>query len=231
VRLGLTQVTSIDETVATRIVAARDAGGPFSDLADLVRRTSLTTAQVEALATAGAFEPFGLTVRQALWQAGQAAQVRSGHLAGIHSVGPPPHLPGMSNMERTVADIWATKISPEDHPIRHLRSDLDARDVIPTAKLSTVEPGSRVRVGGVVTHRQRPSTAGGVTFLNIEDETGMINVVCSPGLWTRYRRIAGGSAALIVRGRVEHADGVTNLVADGMQRLPLAARTTSRNFR
>jgi error-prone DNA polymerase len=231
VRLGLTQVTSIDETIATRIVAARDAGGPFADLADLVRRTSLTTAQVEALATAGAFEPFGLAVRQALWQAGQAAQVRSDHLVGIHSVGPPPHLPGMSDMERTVADIWATKISPEDHPIRHLRSDLDARDVIPTAQLAKVEPGSRVRVGGVVTHRQRPSTAGGVTFLNIEDETGMINVVCSPGLWARYRRIARGSAALIVRGRVERADGVTNLVADGMQRLPLAARTTSRNFR
>jgi error-prone DNA polymerase len=231
VRLGLTQVTSIDDTVATRIVAEREAGGPFTDLADLVRRTGLTTAQVEALATAGAFESFGLSVRQALWQAGQAAQVRSGHLAGVHSVGPPPQLPGMSEVERTIADLWATKISPDDHPIRHLRADLEARGVVSVEQaVSTVPAGSRARVGGVVTHRQRPSTAGGVTFLNIEDETGMLNVVCSPGLWTRYRRIARGSAALIVRGRVERADGVTNLVADGMARLPLAARTTSRDF-
>jgi error-prone DNA polymerase len=231
VRLGLTQVTSIDDTVATRIVTEREAGGAFADLADLVRRTGLTTAQVEALATAGAFESFGLTVRQALWQAGQAAQVRSGHLAGVHSIGPPPQLPGMSDVERTIADLWATKISPDDHPIRHLRTDLETRGVRSVEQVLTVaEPGSRIRVGGVVTHRQRPSTAGGVTFLNLEDETGILNVVCSPGLWHRYRRIARGSAALIVRGRVERADGVTNLVADGMQRLPLAARTTSRDF-
>jgi len=230
VRLGLTQVTSIDETVATRIVAERDAHGPFADLADLVRRASLTAAQVEALATAGAFESFGLSVRQALWQSGQAAQVRSGHLAGVHSVGPPPQLPGMTEVERTIADLWATKISPDDHPIRHLRTDLEARGVLSVEQVMTATPGRRTRVGGVVTHRQRPSTAGGVTFLNIEDETGMLNVVCSRGLWTRYRRVARGSAALIVRGRVERADGVTNLVADGMERLPLAARTTSRDF-
>jgi error-prone DNA polymerase len=231
VRLGLTQVTSIDDTVATRIVTEREAGGGFADLADLVRRTNLTTAQVEALATAGAFESLGLTVRQALWQAGQAAQVRSEHLAGVHSIGPPPQLPGMSEVERTIADLWATKISPDNHPIWHLRSDLEARVVLSVEQvLTTAEPGRRIRVGGVVTHRQRPSTAGGVTFLNLEDETGMLNVVCSPGLWHRYRRVARGSAALIVRGRVERADGVTNLVADGMQRLPLAARTTSRDF-
>ncbi|MGH3482137.1 MAG: error-prone DNA polymerase [Nocardioidaceae bacterium] len=230
VRLGLTQVTSIDETVATRIVAERDAHGPFADLADLVLRASLTAAQVEALATAGAFESFGLSVRQALWQSGQAAQVRSGHLAGVHSVGPPPQLPGMTEVERTIADLWATKISPDDHPIRHLRTDLEARGVLSVEQVMTATPGRRTRVGGVVTHRQRPSTAGGVTFLNIEDETGMLNVVCSRGLWTRYRRVARGSAALIVRGRVERADGVTNLVADGMERLPLAARTTSRDF-
>ena len=230
VRLGLTQVTSIDETIATRIVSEREAQGGFTDLADLVRRVGLTTAQVEALATAGAFESFDLSLRQALWQAGQAAQVRSGHLAGVHSVGPPPQLPGMNGVERTIADLWATKISPDVHPIRHLRADLAARNILTAEQLTTVDPGTRARIGGVVTHRQRPSTAGGVTFLNIEDETGMTNVVCSPGLWQRYRRIARGSAALIVRGRVERADGVTNLVADGLQRLPLAARTTSRDF-
>ena len=78
-------------------------------------------------------------------------------------------------------------------------------------------------VGGLVTHRQRPATAGGVTFLNLEDESGMLNVTCSEGLWARYRTVALGSAALLVRGRLERSpEGVLNLVADRLQRLTLA---------
>ena len=82
-------------------------------------------------------------------------------------------------------------------------------------------------VGGLVTHRQRPATAGGVTFVNLEDETGMLNVTCSEGLWARYRTVALGSAALLVRGRLERSpEGVLNLVADRLQRLPLAVPVT-----
>jgi error-prone DNA polymerase len=103
--------------------------------------------------------------------------------------------------------------------------------VLSAVELQTAEAGRRVRAAGVVTHRQRPATAGGVTFMNLEDETGMINVVCSEGVWNRYRRVARESGALVIRGRVERAQGVTNLVADKIERLPLAARTTSRDFR
>jgi error-prone DNA polymerase len=89
-----------------------------------------------------------------------------------------------------------------------------------------------VLVGGLVTHRQRPSTAKGVTFLNLEDESGMLNVTCSEGLWTRYRSVALGSAALLVRGRLERsAEGVLNLVADRLQKLSLAVPVKSRDFR
>jgi error-prone DNA polymerase len=89
-----------------------------------------------------------------------------------------------------------------------------------------------VLVGGLVTHRQRPATAGGVTFLNLEDETGMLNVTCSEGLWRRYRSVALGSAALLVRGRLERSEeGVLNLVADRLARLVLAVPVKSRDFR
>src|SRR5699024_11719672 len=74
--------------------------------------------------------------------------------------------------------------------------------------------GTRTWVAGVVTHRQRPGTAAGVTFLSLEDETGILNVICSAGLWQRYRKVVRSSAALVVRGTVESADGVTNLMAD-----------------
>jgi error-prone DNA polymerase len=88
-----------------------------------------------------------------------------------------------------------------------------------------------VLVGGVVTHRQRPATAGGTTFLNLEDETGLVNVICSRGVWARYRRVGRTAAALLVRGRLERAEGVINVVADQLRPLPLAAATRSRDFR
>nr|WP_238356478.1 error-prone DNA polymerase [Kribbella italica] len=231
VRLGLAGVKSIGESTATLIVEEREKNGAYADMADLVRRTGLTAVQLEALATAGAFDGFGLSRRQALWDAGRAAEERPGHLSGVSSAGPPPTLPGMSEMETTMADLWATGISPDDHPIRHVRAVLDTRGILRADQLATAPDGTRVLVGGVVTHRQRPATASGVTFLNLEDETGMINIICSGGVWNRYRRIARESSALIIRGRLERSQGVTNLVADKLERLPLAARTTSRDFR
>jgi error-prone DNA polymerase len=231
VRLGLAGVKSIGLPAATTIVEEREKNGPYADMSDLVRRTGLTAVQVEALATAGAFDSFGLSRRQALWNAGRAAEERPGHLSGVSSSGPPPMLPGMTGMETTMADLWATGISPDDHPIRHVRAALDERGILRANQLSTADDGTRVLVGGVVTHRQRPATAAGVTFLNLEDETGMINVICSSGVWNRYRRIARESSAMIIRGRLERSSGVTNLVADKLERLPLAAKTTSRDFR
>jgi len=231
VRLGLTGVTSIGEQLADRIVEERERHGAFAGMADLVRRVPLSTAQVEALATAGAFDSFGLSRRQALWEAGRAAQEHSNQLAGVTGGGAPPVLPEITAPEQTMADLWATGISPDSHPMEHLRIELQARGVLSAASLMTAEPGRRVRVGGVVTHRQRPATASGITFLNLEDETGMVNVVCSPGVWSRHRRVARDSAALVVRGRVERSEGVTNLVADGLERLPVAGRSVSRDFR
>ncbi|MPZ63095.1 MAG: DNA polymerase III subunit alpha [Propionibacteriales bacterium] len=231
VRLGLAGVKSIGEGVAGRIVAERESGGDYRGMADLVRRVGLTAVQVEALATAGAFEPLGMSRRRALWDAGRAAQERPGQLAGMSNGGEPPMLPGMSAVEQTMADLWATGISPDDHPVRHLRAMLDERGALPAGRLPTAEAGRRVWVGGVVTHRQRPATAGGVTFLNLEDETGMVNVICSSRVWNAHRRVARESSALIVRGVLERSEGVTNLVAEWVERLPLAARTTSRDFR
>lgn len=222
VRLGLTSVTSIGRAVAERIVAERDRQ-PYADLNDLMRRTGLTTTQAEALATAGAFDSFGLSRRQALWNAGYADSADT--LPGTAIDAAPPELPGMSDVELTVADLWATKISPGEHPIIHLRSALDELGIRPVGALGEVDDTRRVRVAGLVTHRQRPGTAGGVTFLNLEDETGMLNIVCSAPMWNRYRRVGRLSNALVIRGRVEYADGVTNLVADRFDPLALVVPT------
>ncbi|MEI4272465.1 error-prone DNA polymerase [Klenkia sp. LSe6-5] len=231
VRLGLAGVRTIGPDVAERVVAARDDGGPFTSMADLVLRTGLSTAQLEALATAGAFDPLGISRRQALWEAGRAARESADLLAGTAGEEPPPMLPGMTDPELTMADLWATAISTDSHPVQHVRAELDAAGALSATALGRAEPGSRVQVGGVVTHRQRPATAGGTTFLNLEDETGLVNVIVSAGVWARYRRVAREASALVVRGRVEREAGVVNLVAENLEQLAITARTTSRDFR
>jgi error-prone DNA polymerase len=230
VRLGLDQVRTITTDTATRIVAARDTDGPYTSLADLARRADLSTPQLEALATADAFTGLGLSRRQALWAAGAAALDKPDRLPSTVPTSAPT-LPGMDAVDRLVADVWATGLSPTDHPIRLVRATLQAEGALRIDRLRTVPDKTRILVGGLVTHRQRPATARGVTFLNLEDETGMLNVVVSEGVWARFRRIARSSPALLVRGRLETASGVFNLVADHLRPLPIATPPTSRDFR
>lgn len=232
VRLGLADVSGIGEALAERIVAERAASGPYRSMADVARRVGLDTAQLEALAAAGAFSALGMERREALWTAGDAAQDRAQYLEGSVVVLQPPLLPILSAAEQVVYDLWATGISPDDHPVRHVREQLDRRGALNVASLQTAESGRRIEVGGVVTHRQRPGTAGGITFLNIEDETGTLNVIASVGVWTRYRRIARESPALIVRGMLERTEeGVVNLLADRFEPLQVSAAQRSRDFR
>ena len=232
VRLGLADVSSIGTTVAERIVAEREERGPYRDMADVSRRAGLNAEQLEALAAAGAFDGFGLQRREALWLAGEAAEDREEYLAGSIVVVQPPLLPMLSPAEQVVYDLWATGISPDDHPIRHIREQLDDRGAIRIDLLRHAESGRRIEVGGVVTHRQRPATASGITFMNLEDESGTLNVIAGVGVWNRYRRIAREAPAMIVRGILERSpEGVTNLVADRFERLIVSAPARSRDFR
>ncbi|QFU93846.1 error-prone DNA polymerase [Amycolatopsis sp. YIM 10] len=231
VRTGLATIRNIGEDVAKALVAERASGGPFADMADVARRVRLKTPQVEALATAGAFGCFEADRRKALWAAGAVAGERPEKLPGSAVGVAAPALPGMDDMELAVADVWATGMSPDSFPTQFVRDQLDALGALSAEALHGVEQGTRVLAGGAVTHRQRPATAGGITFINLEDETGMINVVCSAGLWRRYHRVARDSSALLVRGVIERADGVVNLIADRLQRLQLRIPAKSRDFR
>ena len=175
---GWPTIRSVGEKLAEQIEAERTRDGPYRDLADLARRVRLTVPQAEALATAGALGSFGVDRRAALWAAGVVAAVRPDQLPGTAVGLDAPALPGMTAAELTVADVWATGVSPDSHPIVHLRERLDRFGAIPIDRLDAVgraagpDAPPRVLVGGLVTHRQRPATAGGVTFLNLEDETG-----------------------------------------------------------
>ncbi|MFE1664123.1 error-prone DNA polymerase [Microbacterium sp. P02] len=232
VRQGLAAVKGIGIKVAERIVAARQKSGPYRDLRDLVRRTGVTAAQLEALATAGAFECLGLSRREAIWLAGSAAQDRPEFLPDSMVSVQPPLFTDPTSYEVLAADLWATGVSTTDHPMTHYRSRLDARGVLTSTELRTHETGRRVEIAGLVTHRQRPATASGITFLNLEDEHGLVNVICSVGVWNRHRAVLRDSPALIVRGMLERSvEGVTNLVADNCEDLRVGVEHQSRDFR
>jgi error-prone DNA polymerase len=227
VRLGLSYVRTIGEDTAKRIAEGR----PFSSMEDVARRCELSQAQMEALATAGAFGCFDVRRREAIWAAGAVVQSKPERLPGILTGERAPELPEMDEIERAVADVWATGVSPDSYPTEFVRARLDELGVTPASKLHDLRNKSRVLVAGVVTHRQRPATAGGTTFVNLEDETGLINVICYKATWARYRRVARESPALVIEGRIENAENVINIVAERIAPLGVSVATTSRNFR
>ena len=226
IRLGLRGVRNLGADTAAAVAAGR----PYEDMEDFARRTRLPAAALEALAAAGAFGCFGMSRREAMWAAGAAAAIRPAQLPGTTPGLVAPVLPVMTPAEETVADLWATGVFGT-HPLRHIRSLLEGRGVAAVAALATAPAGSTIVVGGLVTHRQRPPTAGGVVFLSLEDETGMANVICPPQVWERHRRVGAESGALLVSGRVERTGGATNLVATRLRRLRVAATPPSRDFR
>jgi error-prone DNA polymerase len=208
IRPGLSGVRNLGTQAAERVAAGR----PYRDLEDFAARTALPGAVLEALALAGAFGCFGLSRRAALWAAGAAATVREGQLAGTtpgldpEGPGSAPPLPAMTPAEETLADLWATG-TYGTHPLAHIRDWLAERQVLPAASLRSAAADSYVTVAGLVTHKQQPPTARGVVFLSLEDETGMVNVICPPQVWARHRRIAAAAPALLIQGRVERAGG------------------------
>ena len=245
VRLGLAPIKGLGERSAQAIVTERRAHGPYQDLADLARRVSLSRSRLESLAVSGALDSLGVERRQALWAAGVLSD-EHGRRRGVSRRGQgawyqptlpgtavgaqAPTLPIMTDRERQAADLSLTGVSTQGSPLKLLRPLLADDGVLSAADLADQEHGSRVRVAGVVTHRQRPHTASGMIFLNLEDETGLLNVVCRAGMWRRYRSIGRRAVALIVRGTVEKGDGVVALMADRLQVLPGVPGTGSRDW-
>jgi len=230
VRLGIGSVRGIGDDLALRIEAAR----PFNDVEDLVRRVpGISVKQLEALSTAGVFgESFDVSRRTALWNAGAVAESSPDRLAGVVTTST-PHLPGMQPVEEAVADLWATGVSPDGHPTTFLRASLRELGVVTAAELDALarNGATRVLVAGVVTHRQRPMTAKGTTFFSLEDETGLINVLCSRGCWVRHAEVLRRASALLVRGQVQYAEGVVNVIGEQFSELRVPIRMASRDFR
>lgn len=234
VRIGLSQVRGLG-AAAERIVTARREGA-FTSQADLARRAHVSSSDMEKLAMAGALECLGVGRREGAWAAGALAQpsARAGQwqpfLPGTEVGSTVPDLPSLSEAERMRSDVASTGLTPGTHPFTYVRDSLP-ESVLRAGELGQHLAGCIVDVAGAVTHRQRPHTGAGITFLSLEDETGFVNISVSVGAWTKFRRVCLESNALLVRGTLEWGDGAINIQAFKITPVALPVEVKSRDFR
>jgi error-prone DNA polymerase len=212
-RLGLREIRGLSEDLATRLVAARNEA-PFADVADMTRRAHVSASERARLANAGALRSLSGHRYRARWDSAGAelpvpvlarAAVREQHV----------DLREPSLREDVMTDYATLGLSLDHHPLSLVRAELSRRRVS-TAKAANVpeRDGERMRCAGIVTVRQHPGTAKGVTFVTLEDETGHVNVVVWRALAEKRHRVLLESRVMGVDGVLQVSEGVHHLIAD-----------------
>lgn len=249
IRLGLRLVQGLGERDARAIERVRTRHA-WVTLAQVRRESGVSVRCMRALAAADAFASLGLSRREALWQIlsmrdaplplfdganDGPADGLAAEAGGEPESAASTELPAMSQLDQVVRDYEATGLSLRAHPLAFARRGLSDRGVRPLRDLHDEQAagtGSRIAVAGVVLVRQRPSTASGVVFFTIEDETGVGNLIVRPTVYERYRRLARHSSVVVASGRVERSQGVVHLLVerfDSADAAPKGAR--ARDFR
>ena len=233
IRIGLRLVKGFAEDTAHRLSAVRRMRA-FADVEDLCRRANLDRRHQSLLADAGALKGLAGHRHRARWAvAGVEPQLAlfagAAPTAEAAVVLPPP-----SPAQDMQADYALVGTTLGRHPLSFLRRALAARRCRRSSELEALPDGRPVRIAGLVRLRQRPQTASGVTFLTLEDEDGMVNVVVWRDLAERQRRVLLESRLMQVEGRIERKDGVQHLLAHRLDQLdPMLGglSTPSRDFR
>jgi error-prone DNA polymerase len=232
IRLGLRMVARFRQETAERIAAVRRVQ-PFTDATDLCRRAALDRRHQDALADAGALQALVGHRHAARWAIRGVEPQRPLFADAAPIDEPVIVLPAPRVSEDVAADYALTGTTLGPHPLALLRTALAKRRCTSSTVLASIPHGRRVRMAGLVRMRQRPETASGVTFVTLEDEDGMVNVVVWRQLAERQRRVLIESHLLAVEGRIERQDGVQHLIAERLENLsPLLGALTmpSRDF-
>ncbi len=231
VRLGLREITGLSRAAGEALVAAR-AARAFDVVADLCHRANLDERSRALLAEAGALKGLAGHRHRARWAVGGVeAQLP---LFDASPAEDAVSLPVPSTGEDLLADYARLGLTLGPHPLALLRRQLAMRRYRRSRDLRALPHGSRVRAAGLVTMRQRPETASGTTFITLEDEDGMVNVVVWRDLGERQRRVLIESRLLGVEGRWETVDGVHHLIASRLHdesALAMQLNARSRDFR
>lgn len=216
-RLGLRLVKGLSSTAAQQLLNAREQA-EFVSVADLVRRAGLNQRDRDALAAADALSALATDRHRAFWDASAVEIVPPLFAAvsddfGQDRSGAEFMLPRPDEAQNILADYNHTGLSLRRHPLALWRRHLTDYRVSSAERLEQLADGDVVKVAGLITCRQRPQTASGVTFLTLEDETGFINVVVWPSLLAHYYRQVHEASVMGITGKLQRADGVTHVIA------------------
>ncbi|MGM0449582.1 MAG: OB-fold nucleic acid binding domain-containing protein, partial [Pseudomonadota bacterium] len=233
VRLGLRLIDSLTREAAIRVVEYRPRDG-YTSLQDLRRRTGLGNTDLEALAASGALQPLSGNRHQARWDL-----LEPDHPMPLAGDGTQPlpqsrsRMPAPDESQRTLEDYSSLGLTLERHPLAQLRAAGQLRHCLKASDLESAESGRPVAVSGLVTGRQRPGSAAGVTFVTLEDESGNINVVVWQATARCQRRPLLNARLLQVRGTLERHEGVVHVIAgrlDDLSHLIDRLSVSSRDF-
>ncbi|QDU37595.1 Error-prone DNA polymerase [Maioricimonas rarisocia] len=240
-RLGFRMIGGLSRVEIERVVAERSARGPFSSFEEFARRTGLSQALLVKLSEADVFGSLEIRRRPAYWDALPSRESAplfdlpedSHDPADATTDEPQVQLPEMAPLEEVITDYETTGLSLKQHPMAFLRKFLARRGIARCCDLEVLEKDRRLRVAGLVLLRQRPSTAKGITFMTLEDETGQANLIVRQDVWERFHRVARGATAMIVRGMLQREHGVIHVLVDWMDDLSdeLRMKSRSRDFR
>ena len=231
-RLGLRMVSGLSRRHADAIVVGREHG-KFDSLDDFSRRTELPSSVLKRLAQAGAFQSFEAQRRDAVWQA-LAQQPVGPLLQDLPNDEPSVILPDMTLAEEVIQDYRSVHLSLRGHPLQFIRPALDQLKVVTARTLSDLTAGSCYRVAGLVLMRQRPSTAKGITFVTLEDETGTVNLIVRQHVWDLYHRAAQGATLLMAYGELQREKEVIHILTQQLEDLShhlVDVDSRSRDFR
>ena len=234
VRLGLRSVKGLKRTDADRIVAAR--ADTHGSLENLWHQSGCTARAMKCLAQADAFGSMNLDRQSALWHAGKLRDEDAPLFDAVHEPQEPVTLPALAPLRHVLSDYAHAGLSLKDHLVRFLRADLAARGVVTADELADADRfprGRGVAVAGLCLVRQRPGSAKSITFITLEDETGMSNLVVYPNIFDRFKRTARDATAMLVRGRIDRQGEVVHVIAVSFESLDdrlAALRSMSRNF-
>jgi error-prone DNA polymerase len=227
-------IHGIGQATAEVIEQAREAG-EFRSLDDFAKRTKLEQSILTRLSDADAFRSLALDRRQSLWQSLGRCREDRPLFDGADECEPLVPLIAMNKREEVAADYQTVGLSLKAHPISFYRTQLNDRHVVPAASLGEMKDGEFVRVAGLVLLRQRPSTAGGIIFVTLEDETGQANLIIKQGVWKRFYKVARTAGAFIAHGRLqksgEPGNEVIHIVVSKLENMMVTVRTRSRDFR
>ena len=226
IRLGLNYVQGLPRDQAAEIVAQRNRQ-PFTTLGDLLRRVSLNKAERRVLAKIGALNALGRHRRSALWDV-EALFDEDDLLADRAAVTDEIPLLPMNSLERLQADYAGTRVTTGPHPMTFVRAQLP--HVTRAADLHLGKHGQKVAIAGVVVCRQRPGTAKGHVFVNLEDETGIANAIVRSELFEKQRLTITHEPLLEIHGRLQHAEGVVSVLARDVRGLSAPATLNGQSY-